>query len=137
MKRAFGNRLRVNPKSVLVSLGCANHTTPTCHMPHATHHTTQHATRHTPHTTRHTPHTTLHNTPHYAPPHPHCHQLIEVTHNLQGKLAKFATYVMQESEILKFRNYWVCSVVTDETQPQRPIVAVGAFGKWFFGDSLN
>lgn len=52
---------------------------------------------------------------------------------MQGKLAKFATYVMQESEALKYRNFFVCSVITDETQPQRPaLVAVGAFGNWFF-----
>jgi hypothetical protein len=45
---------------------------------------------------------------------------------------------MQESEILKFRNFFVCSVVTDETQPNRPVVvAVGVFGKWFFGDSFS
>eukprot|EP00026_Physarum_polycephalum_P021586 Phypoly_transcript_24923.p1 GENE.Phypoly_transcript_24923~~Phypoly_transcript_24923.p1 ORF type:complete len:100 (+),score=17.84 Phypoly_transcript_24923:126-425(+) len=65
------------------------------------------------------------------------HESKKRTGFIGGKLAKFATYVMQESEVLKFRNYFVCSVVTDETQPNRPaVVAVGAFGKWFFGDSF-
>lgn len=45
---------------------------------------------------------------------------------------KGLAYLLQKSTAIKYHNFYVFSVITDETSGRSQLVAVGAFGKWFF-----